>query len=155
MGYCLFTTKAKQYVPRTFREPYILGNTMKTILMTIAFIFMVDAYHANANDTLTGGALMLEDIKDDREGMVEIYRKYYDGLFSKIETDFSIDFKNLLAECSAEMIVQEFEIMKEDEIDTLNANPKQSQALSDQVVEKCYSWITTETEKAKAKGTKQ
>ena len=128
---------------------------MKTILMAITLIFMIDAYHASANDKLTGGALMLEDIKVDREGMVEIYRKYYEDVFNKIESDFSLDFKTLLAECSAESIVQEFEVMEVEEIDALNANPKQSQAISDQVVEKCYGWITMETEKAKAKGTKQ
>ena len=139
----------------TVIEPSILGNSMKTILMIIALIFLVDAYHTNANDKLTGGSLMLDDIKVDREGMVEIYRKYYDGVFNKVKSDFSIDFKRLLAECSAELIVQEFEVMKADEINALNANPKQSQALSDQVVEKCYGWITTETEEAKVKGSQQ
>lgn len=128
---------------------------MKTILITIALIFMVDVYHTNANENLTGGSLMLNDIQTDRQGMVMIYRKYYDDLFIKVESDFSLDFKSLLAECSAELIVQEFEVMKADEINALNANPKKSQALSDRVVEKCYGWINTEIEEAKVNGSQQ
>ena len=125
--------------------------TMKSIIVIIVFVLSLGANKVSSEDQLTGGAILLEDIKNNRPGMVEVYRKNFDDAFSKTTSDFSDDFKSLLAECSAELMVQKFEVMTVEEIDIYHAHPEISEAQSERVVATCYEWIVTELENAKSR----
>ena len=122
---------------------------MKPMLTLLMFIFLLGVNTLYAENKLTGGAILLEDIRTNRAGMVEVYRKNFTEAFSKMDSDFSDDFKALLAECSAELMVQQFEVMTVEEINIYHDNPEIAQAQSERIFSKCYDWIVTELENAK------
>ena len=124
--------------------------TMKSVIVIIVIAVSLGANKASSEDQSTGGAILLEDIKNNRAGMVEVYRRNFDDAFSKTTSYFSDDFKSLLAECSAELMVQKFEVMTVEEIDSYHAHPEISETQSERVVATCYDWIVTELENAKA-----
>jgi len=126
---------------------------MKPIIAFFLLVFLFGANEVYAEDELTGGAILLEDIRNNRAGVVEEYRKNFDDAFSKIDSDFSDDFKSLFAECSAELMVQELEVLTVEEINIYYDNPEISQAQRERVVAKCYEWIVTELENAKKEQT--
>ena len=123
---------------------------MRTVIFTSVFLFLCLSRAAYGEEKLTGADLLLHDIKNNREAIVELYRGNFENAFNKIESDYSDDFKRLLAECSAELLVQEFEVMTAEELKIFHTNPEIHKAGSDRVIAKCHGWIDKELETLKS-----
>ena len=128
---------------------------MRTYFITFVYLLLLLSTTAYGENKLTGAYLLLYDIKNNREAIVELYRKNFEDGFNKLDSDYSDDFKSLLAECSAELIVQELEVMSAEELRIYHSNPEIHKAGSDRVITKCYGWIETELETLKTGKDKQ
>ena len=128
---------------------------MKSLLVTFVFVLLLGSETVHTEETVTGADLLLYDIKYNRETIVEHYRRNFEEAFNKQESDYSDDFKFLLAECSAELTVQELELMTAEEVRIYHSNPEINKAGSEKIVAKCYEWIVTELENVKSIGTQE
>ena len=128
---------------------------MKSLFIPFVLILLLGSKPVCAEDTLTGADLLLYDIKNNREAIVAHYRKNFEDAFDRLESDYSDDFKSLLAECSAELTVQDLELMTSEELRIYHSNPEINKAGSEKNVAQCYEWILTELENVKSGATQQ